>query len=165
MVKKSLAPVIAAVLLAVGLLYLFNESEEGKIKKQFDFISDSVKKEAGENPIIGAAKIKQITDILTDPCIVEIPFRSESRTMSSQEISSYIYARRTHLETLSLDFHDIAVDIPDETSAKASSLAVFKGEIKSGEQYEEMYEFDFSLTKTDDTWRINRVEVIEVVER
>lgn len=141
------------------------EREEDKVKKVFYEISDSVEKMTNENPIVSAGKAKQIREVFIDFCVVEIPSRSISRAISSQETSSYAYARRMHFKILSLDFYDIRVEFLDKTSVHATLTAVFKGELTTGELVEDAHELISTLEKIDDKWRLSKIEVVEILEK
>ncbi len=148
MVKKNIAILAAgAAIVAMGYYFLFYESEADKVKRVFFKISDAIEKKAGENPIIGAGKTKQIRDLLFDTCIVDVPSRSVSRTMSSQEISSFIFARRNEFDTLALELYDIKVDFQEETTALADFTAVLKGALKTQDPVQEAHELTCTLKK------------------
>lgn len=164
MVKKYFFVAAVIVATVTGLFSLY-ESEEEKVKKVFYVISDSIEKKANENPIVGAGKVKKISEVLIDFCSVEIPSRSISRTISSQEISSYAYARRTRFETLSLDFYDIMVEFLDKTTVHATLTVVLKGKLTTGELLEDVHELTSALKKSDDKWRLSKIEIVEILEK
>lgn len=157
-----LAILVAAVI--IGIVSFLYETEEEKVKKVFYVISDSIEKTAEENPIIGAGKMKQIRDVLLDSCSIDIPSHGISRTISSREISSYAYARRTQFKTMSFKFYDVQVDLPDKTNATVTLTAMVKGTLASGEQVEDVHELTGALKKTDTGWRLSKIEIVEILE-
>ena len=62
-------------ILAGGILaaLIFLQSEEAKIRKQFEFIAENIKKKKGENPIIAIAKANQIREVFAERCRIDAP--------------------------------------------------------------------------------------------
>lgn len=160
MLKKILIISLVAASAVIVFTVLFQDNEKGRIKKLFSVISDSIEKKTDENPIIGAAKAKQIKETLSDSCVIEIPSRTRVEVMSEQEITSYIFSRRMNFLTVSFNFHDITVEMLDKITSRTALLAVLKGELKTQEPIEETHEIEFILKKAVDDWRITRIKFI-----
>jgi len=71
-VVKARHIIIAGGILTAGIIafFVFFQSEESKIKKQFEFIAEKIEKAPGENHIIAAAKANRIREVIADPCKV-----------------------------------------------------------------------------------------------
>jgi len=75
--------------IGIGVVLHLFPSEEKKIKKQFRLLAEWVSKEAGENPITMAYKIKKIETLFDGTCEFGIPLYSFSGNYTPEEITGY----------------------------------------------------------------------------
>jgi len=159
--------VTAAVLLIAGILvavYL-SQSEEKRVKKQFDSLSEWVSKDADETAFTMARKTQNIGTLFTESCEFKAPFYSLSGSYTPDDISSYAAQARLGFSRVSLHFYDLDIDFLEKTSAKVMVTGRLKGESKGGERLDEVREVHCVMKKIDNTWLFNEIEVIEVLKK
>ncbi len=161
--KRNIITVVC--LLLTGLcwyLFLF-ENEETKVKKRFDYISEHIEKISGENPIVAAANVNRLKDDISETLLIIAPAYSISRKITIKDLSSYTLARRFHFKDISLKFYDFVIDFPDKNTVTVNVTARMAGQLKSGEYVEDIHELNCRLQKKEDVWKLNELEVVEVL--
>jgi len=166
-VVKAKHIIIAGGVLTAGIIafFIFFQSEEAKVKKQFEFIAGKIEKTPGENHIIAAAKANRIREVITDPCKIHAPAYSFSRDTSSGELSTFVFSRRSQYSEISLKFYDLVIDFPEEDTAQVNLTGSMKGKMKTGEFIEDLHELKCKLQKIEDIWRLKEIEVVEVLRK
>jgi hypothetical protein len=159
--------IIAGAILTAGIIayYIFMQSEEAKIKEQFEFIAEKIEKAPGENKIFAAAKVNRIGDMITDPCKIHVPAYSFSREISSSELSTYILRKRSQYSEISIKFYDFEIDFPDKDNAQVSLTASMEGKMKTEEFVEDLHELNCQLQKIENTWRFKEFTMVEVLRK
>lgn len=160
---------IAAAVTAAVICYFqfFHESREDRVLKTLYELSENIEKHSEENPLISAKKARNIAQAFADNCIIDIPFESFSRTVSSRDISDYALLRRSRFKTLSLNFQEITVSFPDKTTAQAGLTAILNGTQTGGKRPDLIYDLVFTLEKAEaeeSGWQISRIEVMQILE-
>jgi len=164
MVKKIVITVIA-VIAAVAAYTFIVETEEDKVKKQFERVAELAEKEAGETNLAMANKSRQIGAMVTDPVTVTIPEYHASGSYPRQEITRRMAMGRTRFKQFSLEFFDLSVTIIDDTSADARVTAQVTGKKLNNQPFEGTHELRCRLNKVEDEWLFNQVEVVDVLEK
>lgn len=159
--------ILAAGILIAGIIafFIFFQSEEEKVIKQFKLIADKIEKEPGENQIIAAANAKKISEMLTDPCRVNAPAYSFSRDISPDELPRFFLAKRSLYSEISLKFYDFLIDFPEKNSALVSVTEIMKGTLKTGEIVEDIHELECTMINIEDSWRLKEISVVEVLKK
>ena len=156
-------------LVVVGLGFLatryFFQSEEKRVRKQFDLLSEYVSKEPDENAIAMANKMQKLGSLFGDSCELKIAVELLSGTYTREEIASYAARARARFSKVSLGFHDLEVTFPENGVAKVTLTARLTGQTRAGEQMRETRELECLLEKKEKKWRLNRIEVIEVLRK
>ena len=159
--------IIAGGILTAGIIafFIFSQSEEAKVKKQFEFIAEKIEKKSGENRIIAAAKVNRIREVIIDPCKIHAPAYSFSREASSDELSTFILGKRSQYSAISLKFYDFVIDFPEKDTARVNLTESMEGKLKTGEFVEDIHELKCQLQKIEDIWRLKEIEVVEVLRK
>ena len=159
--------IIAGGILTAGIIafFIFSQSEEAKVKKQFEFIAEKIEKAPGEHNIIAAAKANRIIEVITDPCKIHAPAYSFSREASSDELSTFVLGKRSRYSTISLKFYDFIIDFPEKDTAQVNLTESMEGKLKTGEFIEDIHELKCQLQKIEDIWRLKEIEVVEVLRK
>ena len=159
--------IIAGGILTAGLIafFVFSQSEEAKVKKQFEFIAEKIEKAPGEHNIIAAAKANRIIEVITDPCKIHAPAYSFSRKASSNELSTFVLSKRSRYSKISLKLYDFVIDFPEKDTARVNLTESMEGKLKTGEFIEDIHELECQLQKVDDIWRFEEIEVVEVLRK
>jgi len=166
-VVKAKHIIIAGGILAAGIIafFIFSQSEDAKVKKQFEFIAEKIEKKSGENRIIAAAKVNRIREVIIDPCKIYAPAYSFSREASSDELSTFILGKRSQYSAISLKFYDFVIDFPEKDTARVNLTESMEGKLKTGEFVEDIHELKCQLQKIEDIWRLKEIEVVEVLRK
>lgn len=159
--------IIAGGILTAGIIafFIFFQSEETKIKKQFELIAENIEKTAGENHVIAVAKANRIRKVITERCKIHAPAYSFSREISSDELSTFVLSKRSQFSEISLKFYDFVIDFPDKDTAQVTVTGSMEGNLNNGEFTGELHELKCKLTKTEDIWRLKEIEVVEVLRK
>ncbi len=164
---KAKYSIIAGGVLVAGIIafFIFSQSEEAKVKKQFEFIADKIEKTPGESKIIAATKANRIREVFAETCKIHAPAHSFSRDTSSDELSTLFLSERFEYSEISLKFYDFAIDFPEKGSAQVNLTASMEGKLTTGEFIEDLHELKCKLQKIEDIWRLKEIEMVEVLKK
>ena len=159
--------IITGIVLAITIAAFINisHSEEAKIKKQFKYLAHKMKKTSGEITLTSAAKANKIRDLFTETCSIHAPAYSFSQDISSQDLPTLVMATRSPYSKISLKFHDFVIDFPEEDRAEVNLTAHMTGKRKNGGSSSGIHELKCQLKKVKDTWLLNEIEMVEVLEK
>lgn len=158
---------LAGVALAIGILLFFilSPGDAARIKKQFDFLSANIDKAPGENQLIGAANAKRIRAAFAETLAIEAPAYSYTRNLAAAELPALVLSARAPYAELTLDFYDFSIDFPKDDQADVRVTSRLRGRLLSGEAIEDIQELHCRLRETDDNWRFEAIEIVEVLEQ
>jgi hypothetical protein len=154
-----------ALVTAIAVFVIFSHSEEAKVKKQFKYLAQKMKKTPGEITLTSAAKANRIRDLFTEKCTIYAPAYSFSKDISSQGLPIVVMASRSPYSKISLKFHDFVIDFPKKDRADVNLTARMKGKRKKGEYSDGIHELKCKLKKIKDTWLLEEIEMVEVLEK
>ena len=159
--------IIAGVVLAVGIIafFVFFQSEETKVKRQFKRIAKKIEKTPEESIVIAATKANRISEAFTKICTVHAPAYSFSRDIPSDELSTLILSMRSQYSEISVKLYDFVIDFPEKGNALARLTASMEGKLTTGESTADLHELKCKLRKIDDIWRLNEVEMVQVLKK
>jgi len=167
--KKNL--IVAIILIACGIaaFFIFFPSDEAKIKKRFNGLSEQIKKDGKEHEIVAAAAARQVENMFAPSVLIEIESYSVSKSFPKGELSPHVLYARAQYRTMELTFKDFNIQFPDDASEKiranVSVTAVFKAETSSSELVDEIHEIECTLQKIEDEWFFSGIRQVEVLER
>jgi hypothetical protein len=166
-VVKTKHIVIAGVVLAGGIIafFLFFQSEEAKIKRQFKRVANKIEKTPEESVIVSATKANRISEAFTKTCTVHAPDYAFSKDLSSDELSTYILSIRSQYSEISVKLYDFVIDLPEKGRANVTLTASVEGKLTTGESTAETHELKCRLRKIEDMWRIKEVENVQVLKK
>ena len=161
---------MGALIILIGILavFYFLPSDEKKVRKQFDLLSQYVAKEPNEDLLSSANRVRNIGKLFADPCDFKIEgdsFYSFSGKYTREDLAGYALRGRSYFSTLSLKFHDLKVEFPERGTAKVGFTARLSGKSTGGEKVEEAREYLCVLQKIEGKWFFDRFEVVEVLKR
>jgi hypothetical protein len=168
---KSKPLLLIAACLALGLIgfFIFYQTDAEKIRSRLDELAERVSKTEPENELMAAGHVKNIGDLFTDPCVLEIPdtpHREVFGEFSRQDIKAYAMSGRARYAQIKLDLYDISIDFPDEKTADVRLTARVNAGAEGGERaFVEFYELACQFRKIEGDWYINRVAAVEVLEK
>ncbi len=157
-----------AVLIGILAVYYLLPSEEKKVRKQLDLLSQYVSKEQGEDLFSMANRIKNIGRLFAENSEFKIEgdsFYSFSGNYSREEVSAYALRGRSYFSNLSLKFHDLKIEFPEREVARVNLTSRMTGKSTSGENVDEAREMLCVLKKIEKQWLFSGFEVVEVLKR
>ena len=144
---------------------IFWQSEEAKIRKQFEYIEEKIEKKQGENPIIAITKAKLIREVFTERCRIDAPAYSGPRDILTDELPAIVFRVRSEYSAISLMFHDFVIEFYEQDTAQVNVTAIMEGKSARGKPVEDLHELRCNLEKTEEVWRLKEVEVVEVLKK
>jgi len=159
--------IIAGGVLVAGIItfFIFSQSEEAKVKKQFEFIAEKIEKTPDESQIIAAAKANRIREVFAETCKIHAPAYSFSRPISSDELSTLVLSARSQCSEISLKFYDFLIDFPEKDTAQVNLTATVEAKLTTRELIEDHHELKCKLQKIEDIWRLKEIEIVEVLKK
>jgi hypothetical protein len=159
--------VAIVVIIIAGILawQYFIRSEERKIKRQFNLLSEYVSKEPGESVFTMANKIQGMKTLFTESCRVEADNISLSGSYTPDEIGSYAVQARLQFSRLSLKFYDPEITFPERNSARVVLTARVTGNYTAGESIDETHELEVLLEKAEKKYLFKSFTVTEVLKK
>lgn len=169
MVKlKHIFVTVLVVLIGTLVVFYLFPSEEKKVRKQFDLLSQYVTKEPGEAPFSMVNRIQNISRLFAKNCEFKIegdPFYAFSGNYSREEVAGYALRGRSYFSNLSLKFHDLKIEFPERGTAKVQLTGRLAGKSAAGENVDEARELLCLLEKIEKKWLFRQFEVVEVLKR
>ena len=158
--------VIIIIVIAGVLAWLyFSKTEEKKIKRQVDLLSEYASKESGENALIMANKIQSIKTLFAESCEIEAENVPLSGSYTPDEIGSYAVQARLQFSKLSLGFYDPEIKFPEKGFARVSLTARVTGNYTTGESVDEAHELEVLLEKREKKYLFKSFTVTEVLKK
>lgn len=158
---------IGLILVVAGIMTFSTlfQTEEKRVKKQFQLLAESISKDSGETIFTMDQKIKKIGSLFDETCEIHIPAYSLSGSLTREEITGYAARGRLHLSELLLKFYDLHIAFPVEKEATVRLTARLTGKLTTGEVVNEAHEIDCLLKKVEKKWCFTRVEVVEILKK
>ncbi|MBE9504337.1 MAG: hypothetical protein IME96_09200 [Proteobacteria bacterium] len=165
MVNSKLVKVALILIIGGIALYFFLQSEEGKIRKELNLLTELISREGEEPALILAQKARRTGLLFTETCDYESKSHSYSGHYTRQEIIRQTAAARSQFSSLKLKLYDLQIEFPTEKTAKVILTASVKGQTKAGEEVNDTHEIELTLKKIEKEWLINYVKVVEVLAK
>jgi sensor histidine kinase YesM len=163
-IKFLLIGVLIVIIGIVVAIAVF-PSEEKRVKKQFNLLSEWVSKSPEENPFTMLQRMKNIGTLFDAHCELKVPDQFLSGSYTREEISTYAGSARSHVSQLDLKFYDLQIVFPEKGVAKITLTARLTGKSTAGEQMDEIRELECRLKKIEKKWLFSQIEVIEVLKK
>lgn len=159
--SKRILVFICVIILVFILFYVFKDSEEKKILKQLNLLSEKIEKNKNDKPLYLAAKTKGIEKLLMDEIIINIPSYGFTGNIKKNQLISKILMGQKALNTLKVDFYDINFSFIDNLDAQLTATIDVKGTGKTMKGFEEPHEITIKLKKHEGVWKF--IEFSEVM--
>jgi hypothetical protein len=166
MEKVKYLIIAGAVLIASIIAFIiYSESDEAKVKKQFEFLAEKMKKTPEESRLISATKATKITKQFTKTSTIHAPAYSVSKEIASQDLSILILSTRSQFSKISLKFYDFVIDFPAKGYVDVNLTVNVAGRLTTGEYVDEIHELKCILKKIEDIWLLKEIEIVEVLKK
>ena len=154
----------AALALAAGAwLYGYWNSDERRIQRQLGRFASLMEKSDRENALTQANKSRQVGELLTQGFEIHVePFASVLTDRA--RLAQVMFQYRSQAERIGVGFdkEELTVD-PRLRIADMTAVATVDG-VADGRRYRERYRFRMRWLTEDGEWRIQRVELLEILE-
>lgn len=149
---KPLLQLLLVAAVAAGLFYWLRPSDEKRIKKQFQRLSEAVAKHGEEGNASTAIKMFALGNLLNDQVDIRIrdfPFNGEQ---SADTLISLASRGRSYFRRIEVDIYEIEILLHDHEQADARCVARVSVE---SDQYRDhgVRHFMASLAKVDKEWK------------
>lgn len=170
--KKILILIAGAVLLCAGGYFLwawiFAETPEAQIKRTFNELSETVRKNGREGLIVAMEKAKSSADFFDDICTLKLDnVPNGVGAMSRQNITANTLTLRNYFNTMKITFYDLEISAEkNNPEAAATFTAVFEGNPgSSGRAVKETKEMDAGLVRKNDRWLLKSLAFRDVIRK
>jgi hypothetical protein len=166
MVKiKYLLIGLSIVIIGIAVAVTLFPSQEKKVKKQFNLLSEYAAKSPEENAFTMLQKIKNIKTLFDEQCELIFPSESLSGNYKREEIATYAGSARSYFSQLHLKFYDFSILFLEKEVAKVTLTSRLTGKSTAGEQVDETRELACVLKKIEKKWLFSVIEVVEVLKK
>ena len=155
---------LLVVIIGIFVVRYILQSEERKVKKRFDLLSEWVSKDRNESNFTMAKKTLSIGTLFASNCVLETDVDSITGTYTPGEISSLAARLRSDFSVVSLRFYDLDIRFPDPDTAEAILTAQLSGGSKTRGSIDDVFELESGLKKLEDKWFFAAFKVVEVLE-
>ncbi len=170
MVRKIRIAVLLLIMIAaaVGAWYFFanSESDEAHLRRVLSEIVENITKRNGDGTTSNLINSKALPRYFTSPCHVSLGGYIESGYFTSESITNNSMRVRSMFRVLSPAIKDLYLEIaPDGKTATADFVASVRGTLNNGEDVEGIRDLRCKMVKEDGSWKVNAVNIREVLEK
>jgi hypothetical protein len=163
--KKTVYTAIALLsLLICGLIWINLDSDERKIKKTLQTITELAEKKQKEAALDSLQKAAKIGKFFHDPATLSLKDYNQSGLFSRKEITDKIIIVRARGQKISVSFHDTVIEVFEGEQASITTTMYAKG-IENQSEKADIRELDLTMVKTDGTWLISKVTFVDVLKQ
>jgi hypothetical protein len=152
-------------IIGIVVVIALSPSEEKRVRKSFNLLSERVSKSPDENTFTVLKKMKEIAALFDEHCELKASDPPFSGSYAREEISTYAASARSSFSQLSLKFYDFHIAFTEKGLANATLTARLIGKSMAGEQVDETRELECILTKIEKKWLFSQIEVVEVLRK
>ena len=171
MMKKILivlAVLIAAAGIAVAVrLIFFGETPEAAVRRTFDGLAGSIRKNGNEGMIAMLERSKTASLFFAEQCKFKLDrVPNGTGIMLRKDIASNALMLRRNFKTMRVRFYDMEIQIePGKPEASVLFTAAFEGTPISGKNVREAMEMEAILAEQDGKWLFKSIAVREIIRK
>lgn len=162
--KSRLYWLYAALALAVAV-WAYNQwnSDRRRIGRQLSRLQSLVAKDGDENALTQASKAAQVGELLTGTFEIHLgPFSSVLTDRA--RLSQVMFQYRSRASRIDVDFRDQELTLDDRLRIGDMTVVAAVDGSADGTLYREAYRFRMRWVVEDEEWRMQRVELVEILE-
>jgi hypothetical protein len=163
-IKYILLGVLIAII-GIAVVIALSPSEEKRVRKSFNLLSERVSKSPDENTLTVLKKMKEFGPLFDEHCDLKASDPPLSGSYAREEISTYAASARSSFSQLNLKFYDFHIVFPEKGLAKVTLTTRLTGKSTAGEQVDETRELECILKKIKKKWLFSQIEVVEVLKK
>ncbi len=172
MVKKQIIKlVILLILLGIAgfsaWYVLFNrETDEAHIRRVLNEIVENITKRDGDGTTRNLINSKALPNFFTSPCNVSLGDYIDSGYFTSESITNNSMRVRTMFRSITPSIKDLYIEVaPSGESAIADFAASVRGVLSNGEHVDGVRDLRCKMVKIEGEWKVNNVNIREVLEK
>ena len=164
--KKKIIVLLLLILAGGGAFFLFRpENEAAKVKKVLQTLCRMATKRTGDNPAASALMISKTDKIFAGEFSVKIGNGMFDGIYNPTKMTADLARYRAVFTEVEVDAQDMEITFPAQDTAEAVCTGVLKGRTRTGSGVSEAREVICTLLRTQDGWRINKLEIKEIMQR
>ena len=157
MSKRIIVGTVLSMASVFSLLWFFWPSEEDRIRKQFDELSDLASKAEDASLVSDALVQKRLPDLFCEEVVLETGSSKRlSGDYTNHELARRYGRLRAYAKSLDLRFEVLKFVSIDHEDAKVSVRVMARGIGKRGEKHQEDFRAEVILQKRGGEWRFAR---------
>ncbi len=163
--SSRLTKVLYGVLALVIALWIYGQwsGSERQIKRQLGRFADTVEKEGQENGLVAANTSRKLGEFLT--ANFEIHAQPFAGVMTDRaRLSQVMFQYRARAESIGVDFRDVELTVDEKLRIGDMDMVAMIAGKTDGGRFKESYRFKLRWVKEDGEWRIQRAELVEILE-
>ena len=149
----------------VWAFWYFFPSRERQVRRQFKALAAWASKDGEEGAIASLQTAREAKDYFADPCQWTAESYNLAGNISLNEITQFVFATRTRLDRLSVNFYDLRVEFTPEDEARATATVRIEGVGKGSDTVNDTRELKCTLVKVDGRWLLKTVILVQVLKR
>jgi hypothetical protein len=161
--KKNILIVLG--LLFIAFLIFFYPTEKRKIKKLLKNTAEWAQKSKDDTALAVAVKSKRSKNFFADKVLLKIEKRDLEREVALEDIErGYLFLMSSN-DYFKVKITDIDIEKIEDFSAEAVATVLIEAKGGTLEEFSNVNEVSFGFTKKEEGWRINKIEIKEVLEK
>lgn len=153
---------IAAVGLGLACWLFLGDSDERRIRKLFDRVSEEVRKDGPEPPFTEVAKARALAGHIAPRLRLEGLGGMRALTIDAADLPQRIVLFRRELQTFRVDFDQLTINVKADGTAQAFCNAKCAG-LPEWVADQDAFALTVSLEKGDDGWRMSGLHAASFV--
>ena len=164
--KKYIFLLLFVIAGAAGVwFFCSSDSDEAQVKRVFKTLCRMATKRAGENPAAAGLMISKTDKIFAGEFSVKIGNGMFDGIYNPTKMTADLARYRAVFTEVEVDAQDMEITFPAQDTAEAVCTGVLKGRTRTGSGVSEAREVICTLLRTQDGWRINKLEIKEIMQR
>jgi hypothetical protein len=164
--KSRTTYLLYAVLAAAVGVWLYNSwsSDRRRIERQLDRFRSLIEKEGDESALAAADRARRVGELLARDFALHLEPYAPVLT-DRRELARVVLGYRSRASRIGLDFRDRDLALDETLRIGDMTLVAAIAGTADGRRYSEGYRLRLRWVPEDGEWRIQRVDLLEVLER
>ena len=164
--KKYILLLLIVISGAVGVwLFYSSDSDEAQVKRVLKTLCRMTTKRAGENPAAAGLMISKTDKIFAGEFSVKIGNSMFDGIYNPIKMTAELARYRAIFTEVEVEAQDMEITFPAQDKAEIVFTGVLNGRTKTNSGVSEAREVICTLIRTQEGWRIKKLEIQEIMQR
>lgn len=164
--KKYIFLLLIVILGTAGVCFFYSsDSDEAQVKRVLKTLCRMATKRAGNSPAAAGLMISKTDKIFAGEFSVKIGNGMFDGIYNPTKMTAELARYRAIFTEVEVDTQDMEITFPAQNEAGVVFTGVLNGRTKTGSGISEAREVICSLIRTQDGWRIKKLEIQEIMQR